>query len=84
MIKVKDFCKSYNVPFKGKTLGTLEGDDLKKYIKAHLNSKYPEQLLKYFDNTLDELKDFALSLPAKKIKKPIIAEETIEKTEIED
>jgi hypothetical protein len=79
MIKVKDFCKNYNVPYKGKNLGTLEGDDLKKYIKAHLESKHPEQLLKYFDNTLDELKDFAFSLPAKKIKKPIIAEETTEK-----
>jgi hypothetical protein len=79
MIKVKDFCKNYNVPYKDKVLGTLEGDDLKKYIKAHLEGKHPEQLLKYFDNTMDELKDFALSLPAKKIKKPIIAEETIEK-----
>jgi hypothetical protein len=79
MIKVKDFCKNYNVPYQGKNLGTLEGDDLKKYIKAHLEGKHPEQLLKYFDNTMDELKDFALSLPAKKIKKPIIAEETIEK-----
>jgi hypothetical protein len=79
MIKVKDFCKNYNVPYKDKVLGTLEGDDLKKYIKAHLESKHPEQLLKYFDNTMDELKDFALSLPAKKIKKPKFAEETIVK-----
>lgn len=70
MIKVKDYCKDYNVPYKGKTLGTLEGEDLKKYIKAHLDSKYPEQLLKYFDNTMQELKDFTLDLPAKKIKKP--------------
>jgi hypothetical protein len=76
MIKVKDFCKNYNVPYKGKTLGTLEGDDLKKYIKAHLDSKHPEQLLKYFDNTMQELKDFSLDLPAKKIKKPKLEAET--------
>jgi hypothetical protein len=76
MIKVKDFCKNYNVPYKGKTLGTLEGDDLKKYIKVHLDSKYPEQLLKYFDNTMQELKDFSLDLPAKKIKKPKLEAET--------
>ena len=76
MIKVKDFCKNYNVPYKGKTLGTLEGDDLKKYIKAHMDSKHPEQLLKYFDNTMQELKDFSLDLPAKKIKKPKLEAET--------
>jgi hypothetical protein len=76
MIKVKDYCKNYNVPYKGKFLGTLEGDDLKKYIKAHLDSKHPEQLLKYFDNTMQELKDFSLDLPAKKIKKPKLEAET--------
>jgi hypothetical protein len=76
MIKVKDYCKNYNVPYKGKVLGTLEGDDLKKYIKAHLDSKHPEQLLKYFDNTMQELKDFTLDLPAKKIKKPKSEAET--------
>ena len=76
MIKVKDYYKNYNVPFKGKNLGTLEGDDLKKYIKAYLDSKYPEQLLKYFDNTMQELKDFTLDLPAKKIKKPKSEAET--------
>jgi len=76
MIKVKDYCKNYNVPYKGKTLGTLEGDDLKKYIKAHMDSKHPEQLLKYFDNTMQELKDFSLDLPAKKIKKPKLEAET--------
>jgi hypothetical protein len=70
MIIVKDFCKDYNVPYKGKTLGTLEGDDLKKYIKAYLDSNYPQQLLKFFDNTLEELTKFASDIPAKKIKKP--------------
>jgi len=81
MIKVKDFCKDYNVPFKGKTLGTLEGDDLKKYIKVHLESTNPEHLLKYFDNTMQELKDFSVGLPVKKIKKPV---EAIEPTENEE
>jgi hypothetical protein len=76
MTKVKDYCKNYNVPYKGKFLGTLEGDDLKKYIKAHLDSKHPEQLLKYFDNTMQELKYFTLDLPAKKIKKPKSEAET--------
>jgi hypothetical protein len=70
MIIVKDFCKEYNVPYKGKTLGTLDGEDLKKYLKAYLESNYPEQLLKYFDNTMEELTKFALDIPAKKIKKP--------------
>lgn len=78
MIIVKDIYKSYNVPFGGKTLGTLEGDDLKKYIKAHLDSPQPEKLLKYFDNTLQELKDFSVGLPAKKIKKPVEPTETTE------
>lgn len=70
MIKVKDYCKNYNVPFNGKTLGTLEGDDLKKYIKIFLQSKRPEDALKFFDNTLEELKEFAENLPKKQIKKP--------------
>lgn len=70
MIKVKDHCKDYNVPFKGKTLGTLEGEELKKYVKALITSTKPEQALKYFDNTIDELKDFVSNMPKKAIKKP--------------
>lgn len=75
MIKVKDFCKGYNVPFKGKTIGTLEGEELKKYIKAFLHSTKPADALKYFDNSLEELKEFAESLPKKAIKKPETIEE---------
>jgi hypothetical protein len=74
MIKVKDYCKGYNVPFSG-TLGDLQGDDLKKYIKAFLQSKRPEDALKYFDNSLEELKEFAENLPKKQIKKPEPTEE---------
>jgi len=75
MIKVKDYCKGYNVPYKGKTLGTLEGDDLKAYIKAFLYSKNPNKALDFFDNSLEELKEFAESLPKKQIKKPEPTEE---------
>lgn len=75
MIKVKETAKGLNVPFKGHTLGTLEGDNLKKYIKAHLNSKKPDVLLKYFDNTIEELEDFASNIKKKAIKKPEITDE---------
>lgn len=70
MIKVKPEAKGFNVPFRGKTLGTLEGEDLKKYITAYLNSKRPDYLLRYFDNTLEELADFAATAPKKHIEKP--------------
>jgi hypothetical protein len=70
MIKVKEYCKDYNVPFQDKTLGTLEGDDLKKYIKAYLQSTKPEDVFKFFDNSLEELKEFVETLPKKQIKKP--------------
>lgn len=70
MIKVKEKYKGYNVPFKGKTLGTLQGDDLKKYIKAYLYSTKPADILVYFDNTIEELKEFAENTPKKAIKKP--------------
>jgi len=75
MIKVKETAKGLNVPYKGYTLGTLEGENLKKYIKAHLNSKRPDVLLKYFDNTMQELEDFASDVKKKSIKKPEITEE---------
>jgi len=78
MIKVKEEFKGYNVPFKGQTLGTLQGNDLKTYIKAFLYSKNPDVLLVYFDNTLEELKDFAENAPKKVIKKPEINQEITE------
>ena len=70
MIKVKDFCKGYNVPFKGQTIGSLEGEELKKFILSFLHSTKPTDVLKYFDNTLEELKAFTEKMPKKAIKKP--------------
>jgi hypothetical protein len=81
MIKVKEECKGYNVPYKGHKLGTLQGDNLKSFIKAFLFSKNPNKLLAYFDNTLEELSNFAESAPKKVIKKPIVTEPTSEITE---
>jgi hypothetical protein len=74
MIKVKEKYKGYNVPYKDKTLGTLQGDDLKKYIKAFLYSKKPNDILIYFDNTIEELTEFAESASKKAIKKPVTPE----------
>lgn len=70
MITVKEDKKGCNVPFKGETLGTLKGENLKRYIKSFLDSTAPQILLKYFDNTLEELKEYANTLPKKYIPKP--------------